>query len=111
MEKRTRVIVYGNSLHMAGMATSLKAEMCLEVVCIDPHSLDVRESLSKTNSLVILFDLSDPDKGLDIALLREQPDLLLIGVDPCSDELLVLSNKPTQALKMTDLVNIIRQKD
>ena len=108
MEKRTRVVVYGRSLNMAGIAASLKASQDQEVVCIDPHSPTARQSLSALNPAVIAFDLTDPSTNLDVTLLREQPDVLLIGVDPSRDELLVLSSHPQQALSVSDLVDIIR---
>jgi hypothetical protein len=50
------------------------------------------------------------DAGLDIAILRERPGLLLIGVDPSSDELLVLSSRPHQALSVADLVEVMQRE-
>ena len=110
MEKRTRVIVYGSSLHMAGIAASLKADQSLEVVCVDPRSPTARQSLGELNPAAIAFDLSDPPASVDVALLYEQPGLLLIGVNPNSNELLVLSGRPQQALSVSDLVHVIQQK-
>jgi hypothetical protein len=43
--------------------------------------------------------------------LRGQPGLLLIGVDPSSDEMLVLSSHPAQALSVVDLVKAIYQRE
>lgn len=110
MEIRTRVVVYGSSLHMAGIAASLKVDQSLEVVCVDPHSPTARQSLSELDPAVITFDLSDPSTSVDVSLLREKPGVLLIGVDPASDDILVLSGCPQQALSVSDLVHIIRQK-
>jgi hypothetical protein len=47
---------------------------------------------------------------LDVTILRDRPGLLLIGVDPSRDELLVLSSHPQQALSMSDLVEIIHKE-
>ena len=110
MEIRTRVVVYGRSLHMAGVAASLKADQSLEVVCIDPRSPTARQSLSELNPAAIAFDLSDPSTSVDLTLLRQKPGVLLIGVDPASDEILVLSGSPQQALSVSDLVHVIQQK-
>ena len=110
MEKRTRVVVYGSSLHMAGIQASLKVEPDLEVVCVDPHAPMAGQRLNELHPAAIAFDLTDPSLGLDVTLLREQPSLLLIGVDPSSDELLVLSSHPSQALSASDLVNVIRKE-
>jgi len=86
METRTRIVVYGSSLHMAGIAASLKAEAGLEVICVDPRCPDAGNALRKLN-----------------------PALLLIGADSNSDELLVLSSQFPQAFTVADLVDVIRQ--
>jgi hypothetical protein len=83
VDKRTRVVVYGNSLNMAGIAASLKKDA----------------------------NLSETNPGLDIILLRDRPGLLLVGVDACSDKLLVLSSQSSQAHSVADLINVIQRKD
>ena len=92
---------------MAGIAISLTVEASLEVVCVDPNSPTARPRLTEINPAVSVFDLSDPVLDLDITLLRKQPGLLLIGVDPSSDEVLLLSSRSTQALSVADLLGIV----
>jgi len=111
MEKRRRVAVYGKSLNMAVIVASLKADTTLEVVCVDLDSPNARQSLDENDLAAILFDMSDPFLRLDLTLLRDRLDLLLIGVDPSKDEILVLSSHPVQALSMADLVDVIHQKE
>ena len=111
MEKRRQVAVYGNSLNMAGIVASLKADTTLEVLCINLDSPDARQSLDENDLAAIVFDLSDPVLKLDVAVLRNRPGLLLIGVDPSKDEILVLSSRPMQALSVADLVSVIHQKE
>lgn len=110
MVKRTRVVVYGTSLNLAGIAASLKTQMGLEVIGVDAHLPNATRRLSQLRPAVIAFDLSDPDTSLDIAILREQPGLLLIGMDPANDELLVLSSRPQKVLSVAGLVEIIQQQ-
>lgn len=111
MEKRRRVVVYGNSLNMAGITASLKADTTLEVLCLNPDSPNPWQSLDENDLAAIVFDLNDPSLRPDVILLRARPGLLLIGVDPSRDELLVLSSHPEQALSVTDLVKVIRRED
>jgi hypothetical protein len=111
VKKRRRVAVYDNSLNMAGIIASLKVDTTLEVLCVNPDSPDARQSLDKNDLMAIVFDLSDPGLKLDVAVLRGRPGLLLIGVDPSRDEVLVLSSHPKQVLSVADLVKVIRQKD
>jgi len=111
MEQRRRVAVYGNSLNMAGIIASLKADTTLEVLCVNLDSPNVRQSLDENDLAAIVFDLSDPPLRLDVTLLLDRPGLLLISVDPSRDEMLVLSSHPEQALSMADLVSVIHQKE
>ena len=111
MEKRRRVTVYGNSLNMAVIVASLKADSTLEVFCVSPDSPIARQGLDENDLATIVFDLSDPALKLDVAVLRNRPGLILIGVDPGKDEILVLSSRHIQALSMVDLVNVIHQKE
>ena len=111
MEKRRRIVVYGNSLNMAGIVASLKADTTMEVLGINLDSPSAWQSLEEGDLAAIVFDLSDQPLGLDITLLRNRPGLLLIGVDSSRDEMLVLSSHPEQARSVADLVNVIHQKD
>jgi hypothetical protein len=111
MEKRRRVVVYGNSLNMAGIVASLKADASLEVLCVNIDSPEALQSVDENDITAIIFDLGEPPLRLDITLLRDLPGLLLIGLDPSRDEMLVLSSQPTQAISVADLVNVIHQDD
>ena len=111
MENRRRVAVYGNSLNIAGIVPSLKADTTLEVLCVNLDSPNARQSLDKNDFSAIVFDLSDQPMRLDITLLRGRPGLLLVGVDPSRDEILVLSSRPAKAFSMADLVSVIHQKE
>ena len=92
---------------MAGIQASLKAEPDLEVVCVDPYAPMAGQRLNELHPAAIAFDLTSPSLGLDVTLLRKQPGLLLIGVGPSSDELLVLSGRQARAVTTTDLVQVI----
>ncbi len=111
METRKRVAVFGNSLNMAGIVASLKADITLEVLCVKPDFSDARQRIDENALAAIVFDLSDPPQRLDISLLCDLPGLLLIGVDFSRDKMLVLSCRPAQALSMADLVSVIHQKE
>jgi hypothetical protein len=111
MVKRRRIAVYGSSLNMAGIVASLKTDATLEVLCLNLDSSNARQGLDGNDIAAIVFDLSEPPLYLDVTLLRDKPGLLLIGVDLSRDEMLVLSSHPAQALSVSDLVNVIHQKE
>ena len=96
---------------MAGIAASLSADAGLEVVCVDPHAPAARANLDAINPAAIAFDLTDPVPGLELRLMHERPGLVLIGVDPSSDDVLVLSSRSARALSAADLVSVICQND
>jgi hypothetical protein len=105
-----RVTVLGNTLNLAGIAASLKADANLEVVNVFTPSPNSWQKIKEIDSSVVIFDLTDPFTSVDITLLHECPDMMLIGVDPGSDEVLVLSCRPHQALSVADLVDVIHHK-
>jgi len=110
LETRTRVVVYGNSLHLAGIAASLKADANLEVICVDPRVPGARQMVKELKPTVIAFDMSGTEPGLEAVLMCKRRGMLLIGVDANSDELVVLSRRCHEALNMDDLANVIHQK-
>ena len=107
VEKRTQVVVYGSSIAMAGIAASLQADAGLDVVRLNRLGPTSQPSLDELNPAVIAFDLSDPPSGVDLTLLCERPGLLLVGVDPDSDELLIVSSRQRRAVSAADLLEAI----
>ncbi len=107
MEKRTQVVVYGSSIAMAGIAASLQANAGLEVVRLNPFGDTSQPSLDELNPAVMAFDLAHPPSGVDVTLLCERPGLLLVAVDPGSDELIVVSSRQRRAVAVADLLEVI----
>jgi hypothetical protein len=104
------VVVFGGTLNMAGIAASLRADSRLEVVCLDPHFPAARQRLVEIAPDAVTFDMSDPCACLDVTLLRDCPGLLLVGLDPSRDDLLVLSRESPAALSVSDLLGVINRK-
>jgi len=96
---------------MAGIAASLRVHPSLDVVCIDPDSPAGLQKIEDLAPSVIAFDLTTVPSGQVVTLLRAQPGPLLIGVDPSSNEMLVLSGQPAQALSIADLITVISQRE
>ncbi len=109
MHERQRIILYGQSVVLGGVQASLRHYPQLDVMTVPPPA--TAQALAALAPDVILFDTGTGCSGPAFALLREQPGLLLIGVDPASQELLVLSSHPAQALGIADLVLIISSRN
>ena len=108
MSTHSCVVLYGNSVFLAGIKAELELDPGIELIAVDTGSTDVMERIRDHKPGALLCDLAEGQPDFAVALLREQPSLLLIGVDPSSDELLVLSNWPAQALNLADLIELIR---
>jgi hypothetical protein len=109
MAPRKRVLVYGGSLNLAGLTACLKLDKGMDVFTLNPNDSHARQSLEEFDPATIIFDLTDPSTDLDLALLRNRPHTQLIGVDPSSDDVHVLSNHPVQALSVADLLDVIKK--
>ena len=104
------VILYGNSVFLAGIRADLTGRAEFEMLIVEPDCPDAARLIASHRPVAVLFDLAAAQPDFAIALVRDRPDLLLIGVDPSSDEMLVLSSYPARALSVADLINVIRHK-
>ena len=53
----------------------------------------------------MLFDLAAAPPDFSVSLLRERPGLLLVGLDPSSDHVLMLSCRRERAVTPADLLD------
>jgi hypothetical protein len=107
MSAHSCVILYGNSVFLAGIKAELELDPEIGLIVIDAGTTGLVERIRDLSPRALLFDLAERQAEPAVALLRELSGLLLIGVDPDRDELLVLSGTSQQALSAADLVNII----
>jgi hypothetical protein len=104
---KIRVAVCGNSLHMAGLAASLNANPDVTVSRIPANMATLSPGLDEIAPAVVVFDLGEMPGDLAISLLRDRPELTLIGVDPSSDRMLVLSGREEQPVSAAELLQAI----
>ncbi len=107
MTLKTRVAVCGSSLYMAGLAASLQANPNVEVVRIPANTVALSEALDELALAAVAFDLDEIPGDLAISLLRNRPGLTLIGADPSSDRLLLLSGRQEQPVSAAELLQAI----
>ena len=110
MSSNKKVLIFGGSLNLAGIGACLMLEKGLDVVVVDPQSSFAKQLLAEANPEVILFDLSGPSNDLDMGLLRKRPDLLLIGVDASSDEVLVFRGQRSRVVTAAELSQLISNR-
>lgn len=106
----SHLVLYGNSMFLAGIRAELERLTSLRIITMATGGPDAAARIASLDPHVVLFDLSADQPGFAVSLLRRQPGLLLIGVDPSTDKLMVLSCQPAEALSVPDLVEVINQK-
>ena len=104
------LVFYGNSVFLAGIKAELESRVVFELITIEIGRPDAAELIRARRPRAVLFDLGTGPLDYVIQLLRGQPGLLLIGVDSSSNEMLVMSGHPQQALSIADLIEIIEGK-
>ena len=107
MTPNIRVAVCGNSLYMAGLAASLKANPDVEVVRIPADPAALARGLDERALAAVAFDLGEMPGDLVVSLLRDRPELVLVGVDPSSDKMLLLSGHQERPVSAAELLQAI----
>lgn len=111
MQEQHLVVLYGNSLLMAGVEASLRGRPDLDVVRIDTALPDAGERLNALRPDVVIFDLTAPHYSeFAIPFLRDHPGLSLIGLDPNSKTVTVLSNQRYTARTVNELAQVIQMQ-
>lgn len=101
------VILYGGSLFLAGIQAQLERETTLELLALGAGQADALDLIRSLRPRAVLFDLTMDQPEFAIPCLRDQPGLLLIGMDPSLDEMLIFSTRPARARAVNDLVQLI----
>lgn len=109
MEKPIRVILYGSSLFLSGIESSLRAEPGLDVIHLQPDAPDECLLREVMDASLLAFDIHEASPELMLALFKETPHLALLALDPESDRLLVLSGQVSGARTIGDLIQVIRR--
>ena len=107
--KKERVILYGKSVILGTVGATLRSRPDLEIVILEPP-LPERQGLEELSPDVIIFDLEAAHPEAALSLLQERPRLLLIGIDPATDQMLLWSGEHSRALSMLDLVQAIHDQ-
>ena len=104
MEKRRRIVLFGNSLVVGTVGASLRRLPQYEVVSLPTAQ---QNELEATAPDVVLFDLEAARPEAAFSLLERRPGLLVIGVSPDKNVAGIWSGKQLRELSMRDLVEVI----
>jgi len=106
MSKAKRVILYGRSVLLGAVSSSLLHYLELEIVTLTAplETIDTLYAL-KPDAIIYDLDLGLPD--LSANLLGNNPELVLIGIDSATDQMILGSGEQKHVLQTLDLVNEI----
>lgn len=104
MKPGIRVAVCGSSLHMASLAASLQAHPDVVVLRMPGNPATLLPVLDELAPGVVALDLDETPGDLAMSLLRDRPGLVLVGVDPSSDKMLVLSGREERPVSVAELL-------
>jgi hypothetical protein len=109
VEKPLKVLLYGDTLVLAGLQASLASYPGLEVTDLDrPAAGD--EELCSLRPDVIIFDVAAVQPEFQYALVEKLPGLLLIGIDPSANRVLAWRGQQLHELSTGDLVELIERQ-
>jgi hypothetical protein len=107
METVRTVVLCGDSVVLAGVGKSLEGCPRLRVLSLPRFPLPGAPELDSLSPDAVVLDLGMVGTEAAFGLLHDHPGLMLIGLDPGGDRLLVLSGPLARKLGTDDLVRLI----
>ena len=108
MEKRQKILLYGNTLVLAGIQASLRDCPSFEVIA--PYVPANQAELLASPPDVVIFDMEAVQPEFLLAQMQSLPGLLLIGIDPESHEVL-LTGEAAHSITLDQITQILRSRD
>jgi hypothetical protein len=107
MEKPQRILLYGDTLLLAGVRASLQPNPAFEVMVLDVSHAAGHELLALRPDIVI-FDTGSVRPKFPYDLIQQWAGLL-IGIDPDTNQVLLWARQHMCELSVQDLVELIHQ--
>ena len=109
MGHQPAVVLLGNSLLMDGVAISLANTQMDNVIRADPAVADTRAYLQSLQPDLIILELGDHRTDTALSLLKENPDIILIGLNEDSSRVSVLKTQECTIDTMQDLQEVLQE--
>ena len=108
MQTHRLVALYGNSLLMDIVETTLGDNNQLDVVRVAGSSSSVVEQLKSLLPDMIVVDSSEPDAEFVLSFFKDRDGVPLLCLDPNCNKAMVLSCQHYSSLSTTDLTDLIQ---
>ncbi len=110
MARQPLIVLIGTSLLMEGVAFSLASKPRLNVLQLEPALIQMKDCLHCLEPDLVVFELGAPCSEALTALLNEQPEIRLAGLDLNTCQLIVLTSRQYQTDTMQDLLQVFQQQ-
>ncbi len=110
MEDLRKVIIYGDSLILEGVRAKLEASPGIQVISLNPPCTSLANVITAQHPAALIFDSAAGQPEFP-AFLLQQPELLLIGIEPETHQAWVWSGRQAAAVEAADLLCVIRNED
>jgi len=107
MNKQRRIILYGKSVILGTVGASLQHYPDLEIIRLSPPLPGAKE-LEMLAPEVIIFDIQAAQPDSAFSLLGTFPSLMLIGINPSTEQVFLWTGQHMSAISAQDLVQSIR---
>jgi DNA-binding NarL/FixJ family response regulator len=101
------VVIYGDSVVLAGIAAALAQRPDLQVVMLGPETTTMAQQLECVWPDVVIFDQGQTNVHSVLARLEQYRHVLAIGVEANSNQMVLWSSQSARVLSMQDLVQQI----
>ena len=102
-----RLVFLGNSVFLAGLKADFISSR-IEAITVEAHDPDAADLIRRHDPTAVLYDLTAGHQEAALALLRDRPGTLLIGVTPSSDQVLLLSGQQVTTLSISHLLALVQ---
>ena len=103
------ILLYGGSVLLAGIKIKLGEWPGLRLISVAAGTEKLLELVDSHGASALLFDLTTVPHDFVLPLLGQRSRLVLVGLDPSSDELLVLTCQTLPKVSVTDIVTVIQR--
>jgi hypothetical protein len=107
MAERKRIILFGNTLVLAGVRASLEAAPAFEVIPLDAGR-PCEADLLALHPHAIIFDVHSIQPRFHYDMVKKLPGLRLCGIDPDSNQVLLWSGQHLHELSTADLIQALQ---
>jgi hypothetical protein len=107
MKANRRIFLYGNSVILGSIGSSLQRCSQFEVTTL-PTPLQETQAFDNAKPDIVLFDLEAPHTEAVFFLLKTNPALLLIGISPGINLVQVWHSQQMHGVSMQGLIELLK---